>query len=297
MSSEHLKLDGELPELRKPTFIGAFRGWNDAGEAATQAVRHLRDRWPAQRFASIDPEEFYDFTVARPLIRVAEEGQRDLRWPSNRFFYHRREDGDSDVVLFLGTEPHLKWRTYCDTVLDLFRRLDGTRLMTLGALVAATTHTRPPPITGFSTEDDLRNRLEALTINRARYEGPTGIVGVLHDTWRRDGLPAASLWVGLPPYLGDAANPQGAVALLQQLDRLFGFVPDLTPLVEASEQFGQQVEAALDDNLELKAYLRELERRIDSGISEAGTPDLPPTGDLIGDLEAFLRQQRGGKGG
>jgi len=292
---DYMQLDGELPELRKPTFIAAFRGWNDAGEAATLAVRHLVESWSATPLASIDAEEFFDFTVARPLIRIGEEGQRDLEWPANRLFYHRREDAGGDVVLVVGTEPHLRWRSFCAAVLDLFQRTNGDRLLTLGALVAATTHRRPPPITGFATEEALRGRLEGLTITRARYEGPTGIVGALHDAWRRAGLPAASLWAGLPPYLGDAQNPRGALALLQELDRLFGFVPDLTPLVEASEKFEEQVNEALADNLELKAYLAELEKRIDSGIAEAGTPDLSPAGDLIGDLETFLRQQRQGK--
>ncbi|OGO50237.1 MAG: hypothetical protein A2148_04410 [Chloroflexi bacterium RBG_16_68_14] len=290
---DYLQLD-ELPSLRRPTFIAAFRGWNDAGEAATLAVRHLVESWSAKQFAAIDPEEFFDFTVARPLIRITDEGQRDLLWPSNRFFYHQRADAEGDVVLFLGTEPHLKWRAFTETVRDLFQRLDGARLLTLGALVAATTHTRPPPVTGFSTEEELRRRMEGMTISRARYEGPTGIVGTLHDAWRRAGLPAASLWAGLPPYLGDATNPRGALALLEMLDRLFAFAPDLTPLVEASQKFEEQVEAALADNTEMRSYLNELERRIDAGVSEAGTPDLPPAGDLIGDLERYLRQQRQG---
>ncbi len=290
---DYLQLD-ELPSLRRPTFVAAFRGWNDAGEAATLAVRHLVESWSAKQFAAIDPEEFFDFTVARPMIRITEEGQRDLQWPANRFFYHQRADADGDVVLFLGTEPHLKWRAFTETVRDLFQRLGGARLLTLGALVGATTHTRAPPITGFATEEELRGRLEALTINRARYEGPTGIVGALHDAWRRAELPAASLWVGLPPYLGDATNPRGALALLEALDRLFAFAPDLSKLVEASREFEQQVDEALAGNVEMRSYLAELERRIDAGMSEAGTPDLPAAGDLMGDLEAFLRQQRQG---
>ncbi len=290
---DYLKIDGELPELRKPTFIAAFRGWNDAGESATSAVRHLRERWSAQAFAEIDPEEFFDFTVARPMIRITEEGQRDLRWPPNRFYALRRGDGDEDVVLLLGSEPHLKWRAFTSTVRDLFRKLDGSRLVTMGSLVAATTHTRPLPVTGFATEPGLQQRLEGQTVSRARYEGPTGIVGTLHDTWRRAGLPAASLWVGLPPYLGTATNPQGSLALLQTLDRLFALGTDLTPLEEASRSFAEQVDEALSDNAEMKSYVAELERRIDAGVSEAATPDLPPAGDLIGDLEEYLRGQRG----
>ncbi len=288
---DYLQLD-ELPSLRRPTFVAAFRGWNDAGEAATLAVRHLVDSWSAKPLASIDAEEFFDFTVARPMIRITEEGQRDLQWPHNRFFYHQRGEAEGDVVLFVGTEPHLRWRTFAETVRDLFQRLDGARLLTLGALVAATTHTRPPPVTGFATEEELRGRLEGLTVTRSRYEGPTGIVGTLHDAWRRAGLSAASLWVGLPPYLGDTVNPRGALALLEVLDKLFAFAPDLSKLFEASQKFEEQVDEALADNSEMRAYLNELERRIDSGIAEAATPDLPPASDLIGDLEAYLRRQR-----
>ncbi len=288
---EYLQVD-ELPSLRKPTFIVAFRGWNDAGEAATLAVQHLIDSWSAKPFASVDPEEFFDFTVARPGIRITEEGQRDMEWPSNRYFYHRRDDAEEDVVLFQGTEPHLKWRAFTDMMRDLFQKMEGTRMVTMGALVAATTHTRPPPITGFATEEELRGRMEGLTVTRARYEGPTGIVGALHDAWRRAELSAASVWVGLPPYLGDASNPMGALALLETLDRLFAFTPDLSKLAEQSHAFEQRVNETLAANAEMRAYLAELEKRIDSGIAEAGTPDLPPAGELIGDLEAFLRRQR-----
>ncbi|MEX0786402.1 MAG: PAC2 family protein [Dehalococcoidia bacterium] len=290
---EYISLS-ELPSLRKPTFVAAFRGWNDAGEAATLAVRHLIDSWSAEEFGSVDSEEFFDFTVARPMIRITEEGQRDMQWPGNRFYFHRHPDADGDVVLLLGTEPHLKWRSFTGTIRELFKRMDGTRLITLGSLVAATTHRRPTPVTGFSTEESLQRRLEGMTINRARYEGPTGVVGALHDSWRRAELPAASLWAGLPPYLGEAVNPLGALALLNELDKLFGFVPDVAKLEEAGTKFTEQVDEALADNAEMRMYLQELERRIDSGISEAGTPDLPPAGDLIGDLEAYLRRQRGG---
>jgi len=288
---DYLKLD-ELPALRRPAFVAAFRGWNDAGEAATLAVRQLIDNWSARPFAAIDPEEFFDFTVARPTIRVTEEGLRDLKWPPNRFFYHRRSDADSDVVLFLGTEPHLKWRAFTQTVLDLFRRLDGSRLMTLGALVAATTHTRRAPITGFATEDDLQQRLEQLAITRTRYEGPTGIVGTVHNVFRDAELPAASLWAGLPAYLSNAVNPTGALALLEVLDKLFDFGADASSLAAMSQAFTDQVDEALAGNEEMKAYVAELERRIDSGVSEAGAADLPPSGEIITDLEDFLRRQR-----
>jgi len=274
-------------------FIAAFRGWNDAGEAATLALRQLIEGWSAQSFAAIDPEEFFDFTVARPMISVTEEGLRDLKWPRNRFFYSSREDADSDVVLLLGTEPHLKWRAFTETVRDLYQRLDGSRLVTVGALVAATTHTRPPPVTGFATEDDLQRQMEGLTITRTRYEGPTGIVGTIHDAWRCADLPAASLWAGLPAYLGNTVNPTAALALLEALDRLFAFGLDLTQLAETSRRFTKEIDQALASNEEMKAYLSDLEQSIDAGISEGGMSDLPPSGEIISDLEDFLRRQRG----
>lgn len=289
---DYLQLD-ELPTLRRPMFIAAFRGWNDAGEAATLALRHLIEQWSAQPFAAIDPEEFFDFTVARPMIQITEEGQRDLKWPRNRFFYCSSEDADSDVVLLLGTEPHLKWRAFAETVRDLYQRLDGSRLVTVGALVAATTHTRPPPLTGFTTEDDLQRRMEELMIIPTRYEGPTGIVGTIHDAWRRADLSAASLWVSLPAYLGNTVNPRAALALLEVLDQLFAFGLDLAQLAETSRRFAEEVDQALANNEEMKAYLADLERRIDAGISEGDVSDLPPSGEIISDLEDFLRGQRG----
>jgi proteasome assembly chaperone (PAC2) family protein len=288
---DYLELD-ELPTLRRPMFIAAFRGWNDAGEAATLALRQLIDGWSAKPFATVDPEEFFDFTVARPMISVTEEGLRDLQWPRNRFFYSSREDADTDVVLLLGTEPHLKWRAFTETVRDLYQRLDGSRLVTVGALVAATTHTRPPPVTGFATEDDLQRQMAGLTMTRTRYEGPTGIVGAIHDAWRCADLPAASLWAGLPAYLGNTVNPTAAHALLEVLDRLFGFGLDLTQLTETSRRFTEEVDQALADNEEMKAYLSDLERRIDAGISEGDMAELPPSGEIISDLEEFLRRQR-----
>jgi proteasome assembly chaperone (PAC2) family protein len=288
---DYLQLD-DLPTLRRPTFIAAFRGWNDAGEAATLALRHVIDKWSAQSFAVIDPEEFFDFTVARPTVRVTEEGLRDVKWPSNRFFYHRRRDAESDVVVFLATEPHLKWRAFGETVRHLFERLDSSRLVTLGSFVVATTHTRPPPVSGFTTDDELLRRMQELTVGSTRYEGPTGIVGTLHDAWRRSQLPTASLWVGLPAYLGGNTNPQGALALLETLDQIFGFGLDLAPLADASRAFIEQVNQALADNSQMQAFLADLERRIDAQAGDAAPPDLPSSGEIIGELEDFLRGQR-----
>ena len=284
----HLTLS-EQPELHEPTFLAAFRGWNDGSESATLALSHLIETWAAKPFAEIDPEEFYDFTVARPMIRVTEEGLRDLRWPSNRFYYHRAEEGD--YVLLMGTEPHLRWRTFTETVRELYERLGGARLVTLGALVAATLHNRPPPITGFATEEKLQQGLVELGVARGRYEGPTGIVGTMHDAWRRAGLPSASLWVAVPAYVGNATNPSAALGLLRALERLLDVRLDVGGLPEAAAAFVEQVDQALAANDELRAYLVELEQRLDA--DDGGEPrELPSPGEVIGDLEEFLREQR-----
>src|SRR3990170_2080075 len=262
---EYLQCE-QLPELRRPTFFAAFRGWNDAGEAATMAVRHLAESWSARPFATIDPEEFFDFTVARPLIYVGPEQQRDLEWPANCFYFHRRDEAGEDAVLLLGTEPHLKWRAFAGVVVELFRRLGGARLVTMGGLVAESVHTRPPPISGFTSEKELAPRLEALAITRTRYEGPTGIVGILHDACRRAGVPAVSLWVSAPPYLGGTENPKAALALLETLDRLLHLGVDLAPMVGRSRSFEDRVNAAVAGNKEVRAYIEQLERRIDAGM-------------------------------
>lgn len=290
--TENLRLLHDLPGLRRPTFIAAFRGWNDAGESATVALRYLIEEWGAEPFAEIDPEEFADFTVNRPTIRVTEEGLRDLEWPADRFYYHRRPNADSDVVLLLASEPHLRWRTYAETLRGLFDRLEASRLVTLGGLVAATIHRQPPPVTGFATEEELQAKLRTLSISRSRYEGPTGIVGTLHDAWARDGLAGASIWVATPAYLGSTVNPTAALALLETLDRLLDLRPDTSRLGQASRAFLEQVEQALAENEEMRGYLAQLEQRLAVEGEESEAPELPTTGEILGDLEEFLRRQR-----
>lgn len=283
-----LQID-RLPSLRAPTFIAAFRGWNDSGEAGSLAVRHLVETWSAEAFANIDAEDFFDFTVVRPIIRGSEEGLRDLRWPLNRFFYHRRDDADSDVVLLLGREPHLKWRSFTEAVLDLFDQVNGSRLITLSAFAGAAPHTRPLRISGFATEAPLQREFAAFGASFSNYEGPTGIVGALHDAWHRRELSSAGLWVTLPAYLGNSMNPPGALALLQAMDRLLAFEPDLARLADASDTYLRGVDQALANNDEVKSYIAELEQRLDTGINQ---PELPRSSEIISDLEDFLRRQR-----
>jgi proteasome assembly chaperone (PAC2) family protein len=288
----------ELPSLRSPVLVMAFAGWNDAGQAATSAVRFLLERWSAERFASIDPEEFFDFTNARPTIRLAPGQQREVEWPSNAFFYKADPALSRDFVLLLGTEPHLKWRAFTGAVLQVAQQCGVSLAIGLGALLSETPHSRSVPLTGFATESELAARLEQLRIVPTRYEGPTGIVGTIHDACRRQGLSAASLWAGVPHYLGATENPKGAAALLHSLDILLGLGLDFQRLERAVSDFESEVARAIASNPQIAAYVQELERRFDAlpeeeaAASTAGA-DLPSGDILIEELEEFLKDRRG----
>lgn len=289
----HINFDAQ-PELRDPVLIGAFRGWNDAAEAATACIRVLLDKWSAKPLATIDPEEFFDFTQARPIVRLAPGMQRELEWPSNEFFYHVGVDPAPDVILLLGTEPHLKWRTFTAEIVELAKRFGVRLVITLGALLAEAVHTRPVPITGYTTDAEVGPRLQQLGIFPTRYEGPTGIVGTLHDACRRAGLPTASVWAAVPHYLGATPNPRASLAILRALSTLLNMNLDLTDLASIAISFEQNVTEAVNQNEGLSAYVKELERRFDEGSSEGKEPEFPPTSAIIHDLEEFLRNQRSG---
>lgn len=288
---------GELPSLRSPVLVMAFGGWNDAGQAATSAVRFLIEGWAAQRFASIDPEEFFDFTTTRPRVRLAPDQQRELDWPSNIFFYKADSALSRDFVLLLGSEPHLKWRAFTEAVLQLAQQCGATLVIGLGAFLGETPHSRSVPLTGFATDPELAARLEQLRITPTRYEGPTGIVGTIHDACRRQGLAAASLWAAVPHYLGATENPKGAVALLHNLDILFDLGLDLRRLESAVADFEKEVARAIASNPEIAAYVQELERRSDALSEEEaaagpGGVELPSGEVLIEELEDFLKGRR-----
>lgn len=285
----------EVPSLRSPVLIMAFAGWNDAAQAATSAVRFLIKEWSAQPFASFDPEELFDFTSTRPHVRLDADLQRELEWPSNRFFYHADPDLERDVVLLLGTEPHLKWRAFTRAVLELAQQCGVSLVISLGALLADTAHSRPVPLSGFATDPGLVERLGRQGITFSRYEGPTGIVGVLHDAFRRQGLPSASLWAAAPHYLGTTPNPKATAALLRTLDGLFSFHLDLRDLDEAAEHFERQVAEILGSNPEIAAYVQELEQRADASVEERPgdeSAELPSGETMVRELEEFLRHRR-----
>jgi proteasome assembly chaperone (PAC2) family protein len=292
----HLEVD-EVPRLRHPVLVMAFGGWNDAGQSATLAVRFLIDGWSAQRFASIDPEEFFDFTSARPTIRLAPDLQRELEWPSNAFFYKADPALSRDFVLLLGSEPHLKWRAFTVAVLQVAQQCGVTQAVGLGALLSETPHSRSVPLTGFATDPELTAALGKLHITPTRYEGPTGIVGTIHDACRREGLSAVSLWAAVPHYLGATLNPKGAAVLLHTLDALFDLGLDLRGIESAVTDFEREVARAIASNPEIAAYVQELERRSDAlseGEAAAGAAGAElASGDiLIEELEEFLKGKR-----
>jgi proteasome assembly chaperone (PAC2) family protein len=287
----------EIPDLRSPILIMAFAGWNDAAQGATMAARYMARAWSASKFASFDPEEFYDFTTTRPLVKIGPGTTRQLDWPANDFYYHRLASMDHDAVLFVGVEPSLRWRAFSSEFLELAGQCGVSLVVTLGALLADAVHSRPVPLAGYATEPALSDKLTELGIMSTRYEGPTGIVGVMHDACQRQKLPAVSLWASVPHYLGATGNPKAAAALLDTLNALFGFQIDLSELREASRIFEEQVAEAVSGNAEIAAYVQELERRVDEAAGQeaepsAEGPELPSSDTVIRDLEDFLRLRR-----
>ncbi len=290
----------ERPELRRPILIAAFSGWSDAGEAATSAVRFMSRRWRLKPFAEIDAENFYDFTQSRPRVRL-ERGERVLDWPPNEFSARRIEDADRDVILLSGTEPHLAWRTYVDCVLELCRTYEVSGFLTLGALLAEVSHSRAVRVTGSSTDESLAARL-SLGSAGSRYQGPTGITGVLSQAVRDAGIPSGSVWANIPFYVRRSPNPKGALALLERINHGFEFGLTLHDLEVFAARFDAQVASDIAQNPEVAEYARRIEaagpdEEDDDGddVDSAGGPpeDLPDAQTMVDELERFLREQRG----
>lgn len=282
----------QLPELDRPNLIAAFQGWNDAGQAATTAVRYLVESWSAKQFAHIDPDEYYSFTDTRPTIRIVEGTQRELVWPGNEFFAFKGNDSTPAAVLMIGQEPNLKWRAFCGEIINVARAVNARRVVTLGALITESVHTRPVPLTGFSTDSVVQNKLITRNITRSSYEGPTGIVGVLHNACINAELPTASLWAGTPYYLGSTPNPKTALGLLESLDDLLELNIRLSEMRAVAEEFERQVTMAVRDNAEITDRIQGLEQAFDSSSTSDTPPEFPPAGALIDDLEQFLKRQR-----
>ena len=271
------------PELSRPVMICAFSGWNDGGEAATTAARTLRSQWGARRFAEIDPEEFYDFQVHRPTVRLEGESRR-IDWPANRFFSARINE--RDAVVFLGVEPNVRWRTYGESILHVCSELDVSLLVTLGAFLADVPHTRPAPVNAASEDPQW---LAKPGVVLARYEGPTGIVGALNAAAAKSGLSALSLWAAAPHYLPQSRNPKVALALLEALRDLTGLEVDTGEIELAARVFEREVSEAIEEDGNLAGYVQRLEEAAeamgDVSLLEATSGD-----DIAAELERFLRE-------
>jgi proteasome assembly chaperone (PAC2) family protein len=279
----HLHWDAH-PELHQPVVIAAFEGWNDAGEAATAAVAHLIERWHAEAFAWIDPEEFYDFTSTRPTVRMVGDAERVIDWPDNRF-HVSTGDARVDVVLVQGIEPQLRWRTFSTQVLDVATELDARLVLTLGALLADVPHTRPTAVFGTSYDPKV---VDALHLEPSRYEGPTGIVGVLHEECRARGINSASLWATVPSYVASAPSPKAALALVERVGGMLGIDVPLGELGDAAIEYEQQITELVDEDPDTSSYVRHLEEQHDR---EQAAGDPTDVAGLVAEVERFLRDQ------
>ena len=281
---------GERPSLERPVLITAFRGWNDGGQGASLAGAYLARLWGAEQFAEIDPEEFFDFQATRPMVSLTEGTTRKLEWPENLLFHARIPDAGRDALLLLGVEPNLRWRRFTGLIVELATDLGVELVVTLGALLADVPHTRPAPVTGSASDPEL---VEELGLQLSRYEGPTGIVGVLHDAFRTAGVPSVSLWAAVPHYVSLAPSPRAALALCERLGGIIGAPIDTSELAEAAESYQRQVTEAVASDEETAAYVEELEQRADEFEEES----LPSGESLAAELTRFLRERESDEGG
>ncbi len=273
------------PTLTKPVLVAAFRGWNDGGQGASLAGGFLAKAWKAARFAEVDPEGFYDFQATRPQVSLVDGRTRQIDWPDNAFYHAKLPGADRDAILLLGVEPSLRWRTFTGLVVELAGELGVELVVTMGSLLADVPHTRPSPVTGAASDADL---IQRLGLQASRYEGPTGIVGVLHDACRRAGLPSVSLWAAVPHYVSLAPSPRAALALCQRLGELVDTSIDTSELEGAVDQYSEQVSEAVSSDAETAAYVEELEQRTDTFDEES---DLPSGETLAAELSRFLRER------
>lgn len=277
----------ELPSLRSPVLIVAFEGWNDAGDAASTTAHHLIDRWNADLFADIDPEEFFDFTAMRPTVEIIDGFERDLHWPDTSFYAARLSDAPFDAIVMLGVEPQMRWRTFCTQILETARALGAEMVVTLGALLSDVPHTRPVQVLGTAYDEATARKLG---LQPSNYEGPTGIVGVLHAEARNAGFTVASLWAAVPAYVPGATSPKASLALVDRLKTMLDVAVYTTDLEIASVAYERQVSELVSEDEETLEFVTELERSHDE---EAQLLD---SDDLLDEVEQFLRDlQRPGQ--
>jgi proteasome assembly chaperone (PAC2) family protein len=284
-----LQWDHRPDGLRAPALICGFKGWNDAADAASSAITYVGTALGAERFATIDPEEFYDFQATRPRVKMVEGQTREIVWPAVELFAARVPRAPRDLILLTGSEPSFRWRTFCQIVVELAEALGAQLVVTLGALLADVPHTRPVSVTGLSSDPALVARLG---LAPSSYEGPTGIVGILHAACQQAGLPSASLWAAVPHYIAATPNPKAALALVRKLEGLVGVAVDGSDLESASADYERQVNVAVQSDPDVQAFVERLEQAANEEADEA--PGALPSGETIArDLQRFLRQRGG----
>ena len=276
--------------LREPALVCAFKGWNDASDAASSAIEVVGAALNAQRFATIDPEEFYDFQATRPRTKLSDGQTHEIVWPAVELFEARVPLADRDLILMSGSEPSFRWRTFCQIVIELAEALGTQLFVTLGALLADVPHTRPVSVTGLTSDKAL---VSTLGLAPSSYEGPTGIVGILHAACQQAGLPSASLWAAVPHYIAATPNPKAALALVRKLEGLVGVAVDGSDLEMASADYERQVNVAVQSDPDVQAFVERLEQT--TGDSGDEPSSLPSGEKIASDLQNFLRQ-RGGEG-
>lgn len=299
------------PELRSPVMIAAFGGWNDAADAATTAIKFLIDRWQPDKFAEIDSEEFFVFTETRPLVHFSKGSLRTLTWPSNQFFAYSAPELDHDIIVCLGTEPQLMWKTFTREFTELCKHFQTSEVLLLGAFLASIPHSLTVPISGFSSNPELTERLNELDVQKPRYEGPTGMVGVLQDALQQANVPVASLWAAAPHYLAATPNIKVTAALLTYLNTYLAMDLDLTDIQADAVRFEEQITTLVARDPEASNYVRKLEEQAASILEEGDDEDeddeddmvvhpdrpistgpLPSADMLIRSVEELLRKER-----
>jgi proteasome assembly chaperone (PAC2) family protein len=285
-SVDSLTWEGDVPQLRDPILVCSFRGWNDAAGAASTALAAVAESLDSELVAQVDPEDYFDFQATRPTIVLSEGQSRRIEWPENNLIAARVPAADRDLVLLDGTEPNLRWRTFSETIATTADALGVGMVITLGALIAEVSHTLPVPITGLASDEKL---VEELDLQRSNYEGPTGIVGVVHDCCRQVGMTSASLWAAVPHYIAAVPNPKAALALLRRLEGLTGIAIEATELEEEATSYEEQIDRAVAANPEIE----ELVEKIESEQSEQleSPEDIPSADSIARDFQQFLRQQ------
>jgi proteasome assembly chaperone (PAC2) family protein len=277
---DHIQWTAQRPELRNPILIAAFEGWGDAGDAATTAARHVRDRLGGETFAGIDSEPFFDFTSTRPYVRL-EHGERVIDWPANELAAVHVPAAKHDLIVLIGIEPQLRWRTFIRQILSIIDEFHVELVISLGALIAEVVHSRPARVYSSGYDPELNERLD---LEPSTYEGPTGIVGVLHDALRTHGTPSISLWGTVPGYVPNATSPKAALALVERVSQLLELPIPTTALEIGAAAYERQISELVEDNDDTRAYVAQLEAAYDSLRPEEGA-------SLIEELEQYLKDR------